>query len=109
MSASVLNGNTLTIRLPDEIAAELAAMTAEERDQFAVAALASALAGSEADAGDPDDPVAVAEIGAALAELEAAEARGDRLLTLDEVWAHLEQSLVAHRKHRGQNGSSPGK
>jgi hypothetical protein len=108
MSLSALKGNTLTVELPEEIATELAAMTAEERDHFAVAALASALAEHGAE-GDPDDPVAVAEIGAALAELEAAEARGERGLTLDEMRLYLEQSLVAHGEKRRDNASSPRK
>jgi hypothetical protein len=94
-----MNGNTLTIELPDYIAEQLSAMPEAERHRFAIAALASALATPD-EWDESDDPQAVAEIGAALAALEESEGRGERGLTLDEAWAELDRRAVLRGRSR---------
>jgi predicted transcriptional regulator len=92
-----MNGNTLTIELPDDVAAQLSAMPEEERNRFAVAALTSAL-NESAEWDESADPEAITEIGAALAHMDECHARGEYGLTLDEAWAELDRRAAERRR-----------
>jgi predicted transcriptional regulator len=93
-----MNGNTLTIELPPELAAQLAALPDDERNRFAVAALSAALS-------DPDMGIADAWWEGLTDEEQAEERRivaessaaGDagRVSPAEDVYARL-RARYAH-------------
>jgi hypothetical protein len=73
---------TITLEVPDELAAHWNTLPNEDKNRYAVATLQSLL---------DDDSQAIEEINDALKELEAAEQRGDYGLSLDDAFAELER------------------
>jgi predicted transcriptional regulator len=90
---------TITLNLPDDLAATLAAMPDDERNHFAIAALSAAIEQNEeaewtleelAALAGPLTPEDLASIARGLAEADAGMGR-----PADEFFAELRQELMA--------------
>jgi hypothetical protein len=70
---------TVTLELPDDLAATLEAMPEDERNHYATALMRDGLAYREED--EEADPEVIVALQASIAEVEA----GGRLLTLEDM------------------------
>lgn len=89
-----MSTNTITLILPDDLAARLAILPDEEaRNRFAVAALAAGIAALDADKGD-DEAQTVTAVEEALAQMDA----GRGLVSFEEASHRWAEDKAARRR-----------